>query len=81
MPNCSSKNKKHPLLISLGNAIKARRKMLKLSQEDLTLISDVDRSYVGCIERGENNVAILTLNKLSSTLELSLEELMKFANL
>ena len=51
------------------------------SQEALALIAGVDRSYVGRVERGDNNIAILTLLKLSQALELSLEQLMRDASL
>lgn len=44
-------------------------------------MAEVDRSYVGRIERGDNNVAILTLLKLALALDITLEKLMKEAKL
>jgi hypothetical protein len=32
------------------------------SQEKIALLAEVDRSYVGWIERGDNNAAALTLS-------------------
>jgi len=52
-----------------------------ISQEKLALLAEVDRSYVGRIERGDNNVAMLTLARLASALGVSLAELMSEAGL
>jgi transcriptional regulator with XRE-family HTH domain len=71
----------HPALIALGEAIRLARKQRGVSQEKLALIAGVDRSYVGRIERGDNNVAILTLLKLAQALDISVSDLTKEANL
>ncbi len=52
-----------------------------LSQETLALTAEIDRSYLGGIERGEHNVAVVNLLKLSGTLGMSLADLIKQANL
>ena len=52
-----------------------------ITQEKLALLAEVDRSYVGRIERGDNNVAMLTLARLASALGVSLAELMSEAGL
>jgi len=52
-----------------------------ISQEKLALLAEVDRSYVGRIERGDNNVAMLTLARLASALGVSLAMLMSEAEL
>jgi transcriptional regulator with XRE-family HTH domain len=52
-----------------------------MSQEALSLAADVDVSYVGRVERGNNNVAILTLLKLTKALELTLAQLAAAAEL
>lgn len=44
-------------------------------------MAEVDRSYVGRIERGDNNVAALTLLKIAQALNVSLKDLMKEAKL
>ena len=76
MPNPSS-NRQHPALISLGEAIRRIRKKQGISQEKLALLSEVDRSYMGRIERGDNNAAILTLLKIAKALDVSIADLMK----
>lgn len=40
-----------------------------MSQEQLALQAEVDRSYVGGIERGERNVSFLTLVKIAKCLD------------
>jgi predicted transcriptional regulator len=39
----------------LGERIRVARKAKALSQEDLALLADIDRSYIGRVERGEQN--------------------------
>lgn len=80
MPNLS-RNRQDPALVALGAAIRRVRLSKDISQEKLALLAEVDRSYVGRVERGDNNVAILTLSKLALALDVTLEELMQEANL
>ena len=61
--------KKDKHLIELGNQIRELRKSKGLSQEQLALQAEVDRSYVGGIERGERNVSFLTLVKIAECLD------------
>ena len=64
------------LLIQFGQNIKAKRKSLGISQDDLAHLADVDRSYVGRIERGEANISLDMLYKLAATLQCSPLELL-----
>ena len=80
MPNLS-RNRQDPALIALGEANRRIRLSMGISQEKLALLAEVDRSYVGRVERGDNNVAILTLNRLAQALGLSIAQLMQEANL
>ena len=48
-------------LLLLWNKIKARREDLKLSQSELAKKSNMDRSYISMVERGETNVTYLKL--------------------
>lgn len=65
-----------PVLQAAGGAIRALRLEQGVSQERLALLAEVDRSYVGRIERGENNIAVLTLVRVASALSVSVSELM-----
>ena len=80
VPNLSS-NRQDPKLIALGEAIRQVRLSKDISQEKLALLAEVDRSYVGRVERGDNNVAVLTLSRLASALGISLSTLMRKAGL
>lgn len=80
MPNLSS-NRQAPELVALGNAIRRLRQAQEVSQEHLALLSGVDRSYMGRVERGDNNVALLTLVKIAAALGISLAQLAAEANL
>lgn len=53
----------------------------ELSQEPLALLAEVDRSYVGRVERGDNKVAILTLRKLARAVGTTVAKLNQRAGL
>lgn len=58
-------------LVGLGEAIRAARKVKGLSQEALAELADIYRSYMGGIERGEHNLAIMSLLKIADALEVT----------
>ncbi len=68
MAKPSPKFSGHPVLIKLGLVIRQSRKDLGLSQETLALNADIDRSYMGGIERGEHNMTLINLLKISDCL-------------
>ena len=80
MPNLS-RNRQDPKLVALGKAIRYVRLLKGISQEKLALLAGVDRSYVGRVERGDNNIAVLTLSRLAHALDISVATLMKEAGL
>jgi transcriptional regulator with XRE-family HTH domain len=66
-----------PVLVRLGKTIKLLRESQGLSQEELALNCGIDRSYLGGIERGEHNVAVINLDKIATVLGVSLRDLFK----
>ena len=80
MPNLSAK-RQHRTLVALGNAIREIRLAKGISQEKLALLAEIDRSYVGRVERGDNNAAILTLARLADALDLTVAKLMHKAGI
>ncbi|QWE11167.1 helix-turn-helix domain-containing protein [Polynucleobacter sp. es-EL-1] len=68
-------------LVALGAVIRDIRLALGLSQEALANEVGIDRSYMGGIERGEHNLAMINLVKIANTLNLSAAELLKKAGL
>ena len=65
------------ILDELGNRIRAQRKRIGLTQEQLALVADVDRSYFGSVERGERNVTFTVLCRLCVALECDVAMLTK----
>ena len=53
----------------LGQVIAAKRQHLSLSQEELAHRAQMNRTYIGDIERGARNIALYNLFKLSMALE------------
>ncbi|MBL8311199.1 MAG: helix-turn-helix transcriptional regulator [Burkholderiales bacterium] len=80
MPNLS-RFRQDPSLLALGAVICKRRSELSLSQEQLALAAGLDRSYVGQIERGDNNVTLLNLKRIADALGTTVEKLMMEAAL
>jgi transcriptional regulator with XRE-family HTH domain len=61
----------------LGATIRAERLAQKMSQEALANKAEIDRSYVGGIERGEQNIAIINLQKIADALNVRLSKLVE----
>lgn len=80
MPNLS-RHRQDPALVALGAAVRRVRQQKEISQERLALLAEVDRSYMGRVERGDNNVAVLTLLRIATALEVTLTELIAEAGL
>jgi len=68
-------------LVSLGKAIRGLRLEIGLSQETLADDVGIDRSYMGGIERGEHNVALVNLVKIAQALNITTAELLAKAKL
>jgi transcriptional regulator with XRE-family HTH domain len=69
--------KKYSLLVRLGENVRMARRKLGLSQEDLALQANLDRTYIGGIERGERNVAVINLCKMARVLGIQPGRLLK----
>ena len=63
--------------VRFGKALRQRRKRLGVSQEAFADMCELDRTYIGGIERGERNVALVNIEKLAKTLRISISELFK----
>jgi transcriptional regulator with XRE-family HTH domain len=68
-------------LVALGQAIRNLRQEAGLSQEAFADSVGIDRSYLGGIERGEHNLALMNLVKIAKSLRISTAELLHIANI
>jgi len=64
------------LAINVGLKIKVRRKEMRISQDKLALLADIDRSYVGRIERGEVNITLEKLYEIAEVLDCDAKDLL-----
>lgn len=81
MARLSSKLDKDHKLVRMGAAIRARRKLLGLSQEGLAITAGIERSNMGKIERGENNLSVLNLLRISDALDTKAADILADAGL
>jgi transcriptional regulator with XRE-family HTH domain len=63
--------------VRFGKALRQRRSKLGVSQEAFADMCDLDRTYIGGIERGERNVALVNIEKIAKTLRISISELFR----
>ncbi|RED65375.1 DNA-binding XRE family transcriptional regulator [Cohnella phaseoli] len=68
------------ILKLVGQRIRSLRKERGMSQEQLGEKGGFHYSYIGQIERGEKNVALLNLAKISAALEVSLSQLFTYVD-
>ncbi|HNW66362.1 MAG TPA: helix-turn-helix transcriptional regulator [Aliarcobacter cryaerophilus] len=41
----------------------------KISQEELSYRSNLHRTYIGAVERGEKNISLINMNKIAKALK------------
>jgi len=61
-----------------GKRVRFLRNLIKLSQEELGFKSDIHRTYIGAVERGEQNISLDNIYKLSKALKVSIKDLFEF---
>ena len=66
---------KNKQLVELGKKIKALRKARKMSQETLAFDSNIDRSHISRIERGETNPTYLMIHSMAKAFGISVLEI------
>jgi transcriptional regulator with XRE-family HTH domain len=69
--------KKPPLLVAIGTAVRLLRKKKGISQENLAEAAGLHRTYVGMIERGEKNITVLSATRIAKGLGVSLSALIR----
>lgn len=59
-----------------GSSVRCQREVVGLSQEKLAELANVHRTYISGIERGLQNISLLTMIKLAKALTIELDELL-----
>jgi transcriptional regulator with XRE-family HTH domain len=60
-----------------GDAVRARREELELTQEEFAERAKIHRTYVSDIERGSRNVSLINIEKIAAALSMSISELFR----
>ena len=60
---------------AFGRRMRELRLEKGFSQEALALACDLDRTYIGGIERGERNVSLVNIQKIAAALGVPVREL------
>ncbi|MBQ8168579.1 helix-turn-helix transcriptional regulator [bacterium] len=65
-------------VIKLGLKIRVERQKQKISQEKLAELSELNRNFIGMIERGETNVTVKNLENIANALKIEVKDLFNF---
>ena len=60
----------------LGSRIREIRQKKRMSQEELAFKSELHRTYISDIERGNRNVSLKNIEKIAKALKVAIRELM-----
>lgn len=64
--------------ISVGKRVKELRNKLGISQEELAELAGLDRTYITSVECGKRNISIVNIEKLATSLNVSIKEFFNF---
>lgn len=67
--------KRHPNLVKIGKRIRDLRKSKGFSQEEFAEYAGLGRTYIGRVERGEQNISIQNLIQIALTLKVEVGEI------
>ncbi|WP_145113023.1 helix-turn-helix domain-containing protein [Gimesia panareensis] len=69
--------KRADISVRFGQRVRKLRKEQGYSQENFAYACELDRTYMGGIERGERNPTLRKIEQIADTLGISLAELMQ----
>lgn len=72
---CMGRNADEAIKAAFGQRVRELRAKKGLSQEALALACELDRTYIGGIERGERNVSLVNIQKIAAALGVPMREL------
>lgn len=64
--------------VLVGKRVKELRNNLGISQEELSDIANLDRTYITSVECGKRNISIVNVEKLANALKVTLSEFFTF---
>ena len=64
-------------LEAIGHRVRERRMALELTQAELAKKCDLHRTFVGSVERGERNLAMLSLRRTAKALRADVASLIR----
>jgi transcriptional regulator with XRE-family HTH domain len=64
------------IISTVAENVRKARKAAGLSQEELALEADVDRTYISQVERGKRNITVVILARLARAMRTSAAELL-----
>jgi transcriptional regulator with XRE-family HTH domain len=66
---------RRPLQKRFGKRVKELRRLNGLSQEEFAELAGMDRSYMGAVERGEQNPSLWIVGRIAQALEVTISSL------
>ena len=78
--NIMESSRKHTTNITqkLGHKIRIERMKRKMSQEKLAELAQLNRNFIGMVERGETNITVKNLENISLAFNINIKDLFDF---
>lgn len=76
--NSMKKQTHTDLTEKLGQKIRLERMKRKMSQEKLAELAELNRNFIGMVERGESNITVRNLEAIALAFGLEIKELFDF---
>lgn len=70
-----TRNREGDPKIAFGKAMRELRLEKGLSQEQLAELAEIHRTYIGDVERGKRNVALVNMTRIAAALGVPLSQL------
>lgn len=64
------------IMISFGKNVQLYRKALNISQEELAFRAELNRTYIGMVERAERNISLKNAKIIADALNVKLDDLL-----
>lgn len=63
-----------PITNNIGERIRELRSVVRLSQEALAHLAELDRTYINSVENGKRNISIENIEKIAKALNTSVKD-------